>query len=759
MESEPMKCKALLSTLIIVVSTAALDAQADWTQAAAWTPDKAAGRLLGTKVRPNWVTETGGFWYRYFGHDGFRYWIVTSDGASREPLFDQGVLAAELNRLTKGSYSANSLDLEDLEVRGGAIRFSLGGRRFRFGPFAGRLEEAEPSKVVEPDPGMSTASDGTISACLRGNDLYVKKQGEDDVRLSSDGSKGLSWGTECDLVDNDDKETRRAPVLWSGDSRRFCIHRADLRAVEELWLVDHLSEPRPVLKTIKYPMPEGEVPRWELWVYDRDTERMIPIETDRFEDQTLADLFVETAWWSGNSKTLYFTRRSRDYMKVDLCAADPMTGKSRVLVEERLEGMVYIQPPVLLEKSEQFLWCSMRDGWAHYYLYDLDGHLVNQVTRGSWSVRKPLRVDEDSGVFYFMASGREEGRNPYYSHLYKVSLDGKGLKLLTPENAEHQCSLSPTGDFFVDTWSRVDLPNRNVVRDTDGELLLELEIADVSRLVAAGWKPPVIFSAKSADGMTDQWGVMYRPHDFSPDRQYPVIAWVYPGRQSEFIPLEFYPVTVASTLAQLGFIVVRHGNRGGCPERGLAYREYGRDEFRDYGLPDKKAVLEELGRRHPWIDIERVGIVGGSSGGFMTVSAMLVHPEFFRVGVAMSAPNDPSIYFNAWAERYYGIRKVKGDDGRERWNSRPDGNIELARCLDGELLMIAGAQDDNVHPAHLFRMADAFIRAGKRFDMFLVPGADHTLGDWRYVYGMALDYFAEHLLGDRPRGVNAFLFR
>lgn len=742
---------------MLFIGVAESRAQADWEQAARWTPDRAFEHLFGTEVRPNWIEGTGNFWYRYLGQDGFHYWLVTSHGEAREKLFDRMVLAAAMNKLANSAYDGKFLDLENVEAMEDRLRFDLGDHRYEYDRSSGKLEKTEKEEVVEPEPWMNMAPDGKLCVFMRGNDLFVKEGDEAEVRITSDGEKGLSWGKEWDLIDDDDRSPRSAPVTWSGDSQRFCVHRADLREVEDLWVVDHLHRPRPILKTYKCPMPEGKVPRWELWVYDRGTEKMVRIEADRFEDQTLDDIFIENLWWSKDSETLFFTRRSRDYMKVDLCAADPRTGKSRVLVEERIKGMVYIQPPVMLEQSGRFLWWSMRDGWGHYYLYDLDGTIITQVTRGPWTVRKAEYVDEENEQLYFMASGREKSRNPYYSHLYKVALDGKGMKLLTPEDGEHQCSLSPTRRYFVDTYSRVDLPNRNVVRNMEGELLMELETADVSRLVEAGWKPPEIFSAKSADGVTDQWGVMYKPHDFSPEKSYPIITRAYPGRQSEFIPLEFYPVTVESTLAQLGFIVVRFGNRGGCPERGLEYREYGREEFRDYGLADKKAVIEELAERHPWIDIERVGIAGGSSGGFMTVSAMLVYPDFFKVGVAMTSPNDPSVYYNIWAERYFGVKKVTGDDGVERWDCKPDGNIELARYLEGNLLMIYGAQDDNVHPAHLFRMADALIKAGKRFDMFIVPGADHALGDWRYLYGMVLEYFAEHLLGDRRGGVDAFM--
>ena len=317
--------------------------------------------------------------------------------------------------------------------------------------------------------------------------------------------------------------------------------------------------------------------------------------------------------------------------------------------------------------------------------------------------------------------------------------------------------MSPDGQVFVDCYSRPDLPTRCLLRDSDGTLLMELETADTSTLEGAGWQPPEVFTAKAADGVTDLWGVMYKPFDFDPSRKYPVVTKVYPGRQSEFIPWRFDPPSLDATLAQLGIVVLRFGNRGGTPERGLAYREYGRDDFRDYGLVDKKIVIEQMADRLGFLDVDRVGIYGSSSGGFMTVSAMLVYPEFFKVGVAMSGPHDPSIFYNLWAERYGNLESVTNNSGDVSWSCELAGNLELADRLQGQLLLVQGSNDKIVHPAHLYRQADAFIKAGKRFDMFLMPGAGHGLGNWRYANGLVCDYFAEHLLGGARNSAEAWL--
>ncbi|MBU0754336.1 MAG: S9 family peptidase [Planctomycetes bacterium] len=732
--------------------------EANWEAALKWLPDKNYARIMSTELRPHWLPDSDRFWYGYLTGAGLKYWLVDPVQKSRVPLFDHARLAAELTRLTHDPHDLNNLGLQELTLMEGSekIRFQLNCHSFEYDLIEEKVVQVETEAPAEPVPWQNRSPDNSIGVFAKGNNLFtlvLTDESAQEKQLTFDGEKGYSWGVDWEVVDDADETKRSIAGEWSPDSQYFALLRADLREVGDLWLVDHLAKPRPALKTYKCPFPGEKVPVWELWIFNRATQKMVPVDVERWPDQRLDDLFENTLWWSGDSKTLYFARRSRDFFKVDVCAADPVSGTALTLLEERLNGQIYIQPPHELP-GEGALWWSMRDGWGHYYRYDLQGNLKNQVTQGPFTADKIAGVDEKEGLLFFEALGREKDRNPYYTHLYRVNLDGTGMKLLTPEDAQHACVWSPSKNFFVDNYSRVDLPTRCLLRDRDGRLILDLETADISRLIEAGWQPPRLFKAKSADGITDQWGVMYLPFDFDPAGKYPIATRVYPGRQDEFIPKSFWPVDAETVLAQLGCIVVRFGNRGGTYKRGFAYREYERDDFRDYGLADKKAVITQLAERHDFIDIDRVGIYGGSSGGFMTVSAMLVYPEFFKVGVAMTAPNDPGIYYNQWVERYKGVKQVTTEDGTVTWESEAAGNIELAENLQGRLLMLYGAQDDNVHPAHLFRMADAFIKAGKRFDMFIIPGADHALGDWRYLYSTIWDYFAEHLIGDPRKSVD-----
>lgn len=775
--------------------------KANWELAENWLPNKTHERLLSTDLVPNWLPGEDRFWYRYLRADGRHYLLVDPAKRTKSPLFDREKLGEALTGATGTEVDGSKLEMENIEIEGDTLSFVFEGARWAYLVKKNRLEalpgpeEGEEVKDAAkgPETWATVAPDGAVCVYARGNDLYVcspENPTASEKKITSDGAFGLSWGNEWELVADNDTERRPVPAAWSPDSSKFAILRADLREVGDLWLVDHLAEPRPVLKTYKCPFPGEKVARWELWVWHREGDRMVRVEAERFEDQTLDDLFVSTLWWGPDSSTLFFPRRSRDYRMVDVCAADPASGMVRTLLEERIEGMVYIREPMVLPNGEGYLWWSMRDGWGHLYRYDAAAQLRNQVTAGEWTVEEVLGVDGEQRVIYFTACGREAGRNPYYTHFYRVNYDGTGLELLTPEDAHHQVALAPGHTCFVDNCSRMDTPTRCLLRDMRGKLLRQLEAADITPLTEAGWKPPEVFRALAADGVTEMWGVMWKPFDFDSAKRYPVATRVYPGRQDEYIPLAFNPVSAEATLAQLGVIVVRFGNRGGTPKRGLAYREYGRERFRDYGLADKRAVIEQLGQRHRWIDLDRVGIYGGSSGGFMTVSAMLVDPDFWKVGVAMSAPNDPGIYFAHWVERYKGVETVECGDGPEhakgvenagagaerskdvenaaggdgdraenkRWEAHAEGNVELAANLEGKLLMINGAQDENVHPAHLYRMADALIKANKRFDMFIVPGAGHGLGGWRYLYGMVWDYFAEHLIGDAPRpGAEAFV--
>jgi dipeptidyl aminopeptidase/acylaminoacyl peptidase len=357
-------------------------------------------------------------------------------------------------------------------------------------------------------------------------------------------------------------------------------------------------------------------------------------------------------------------------------------------------------------------------------------------------------VDEQAGLAFFIGNARETGEDPYYQHLYRVDLDGRDLRLLSPGNFDHLVAAGESVRYFVDNFSRVDTAPNAVVVDREGEVLVDLEDADLTRLVAAGYKFPEPFQVKAADGVTDLYGVIYKPFDFDPAKQYPIVAYVYPGPQTESVQKSFSTSANEAALAQLGFIVITIGNRGGNPARSKWYHNFGYGDLRDYGLADKKAGIEQLADRHAWIDIDRVGIYGHSGGGFMSTAAMLVYPDFFKVAVSSSGNHNNDVYNLNWSEKHDGVKEVVDDEGNVTFEYDIETNSDLAANLKGHLLLTTGDVDNNVHHAGTFRMAEALIRANKRFDFFVFPGMRHGYGNMSdYWFWLRAEYFAKHLLG------------
>ncbi|NTU51844.1 MAG: S9 family peptidase, partial [Candidatus Aminicenantes bacterium] len=364
-------------------------------------------------------------------------------------------------------------------------------------------------------------------------------------------------------------------------------------------------------------------------------------------------------------------------------------------------------------------------------------------------------VDEKLRVMYFTGNGREPGEDPYFTHLYRVNLDGTGLKLLDPGDASHASALSDNGKYFINTYSQVHTAPKSELFDATGIKLTDLETTDVTALTDAGFKFPEPFKVKADDGITDILGVMYKPFDFDPNRKYPIILYVYPGPQTESVAKTFSPRSGSMFLAQFGFIVVEVGNRGGHPQRSKWYHNYGYGNLRDYGLADKKRAIEQLATLHPFIDIDRVGIYGHSGGGFMSTAAMLVYPDFFKVAVSSSGNHENNVYNRWWSEKHHGVKEVVDKDGNVKFEYNIEKNSEIAKNLKGRLLITTGDQDNNVHPANTLRLAAALIKAGKRFDFFVFPGQRHGYGDMNdYWFWVRADYFAKWLLGDFSQTVD-----
>eukprot|EP01093_Parvamoeba_rugata_P001989 TRINITY_DN12515_c0_g1_i1.p1 TRINITY_DN12515_c0_g1~~TRINITY_DN12515_c0_g1_i1.p1 ORF type:complete len:417 (-),score=83.38 TRINITY_DN12515_c0_g1_i1:57-1307(-) len=397
-----------------------------------------------------------------------------------------------------------------------------------------------------------------------------------------------------------------------------------------------------------------------------------------------------------------------------------------------------------------------RSGWAHYYLYDTEGNLKNEVTSGSYHVERAIGVDEKSRTLYFTAHGIPKDQDPYYEHLYKINLNGSGLQALNPGDYNTSTSMADSNAYFVNNFSRVNTVPKSELRSSTGKLIMTLEEADLSQLMATGYQFPEPFKMKADDGITDIYGVMYKPFDFDETKKYPLLEYVYPGPQTEAVNKSFsVRMDRLDRMAQVGFIVVTMGNRGGHPDRSKWYHNYGYGNLRDYGLADKRHVAEQLADKHNFIDINKVGIYGHSGGGFMSTAAMLVYPDFFKAAVSSAGNHDNNIYNSWWSETHHGVQEEMDDDGNVKYKYLIDNNQSLAKNLKGNLMLITRDVDNNVHPGGTIRMANALIKANKRFDFMLMPGQRHSFGNMtEYSFWLRADHFSKHLLGVEATGID-----
>jgi dipeptidyl aminopeptidase/acylaminoacyl peptidase len=802
--------------------------RANWALAERIAPANLRRLVGSTSVQPRFFEKTDTMFYRWQDGEESTWWLVAPLSRSKRPLFDHQAMAEQLTGLHKKPYTAKSLPIQSLNVTKDhrKLRFQVDSIRYEWDLRGGTLASlgiwkrdsiADDEETVgnrlptsrRADRWKAYSPDSTAFAFARDHQLFVVEVATGDTtQLTTDGEKDYSFGArdtsqnwrrqqrrqdddeEQGDDDEEDEERVRPRVEWSPDSKRFLVQRGDSRKVKDLYLVDVLAQPRPVMRSYKYAMPgEEEVTQSELYVYTRGDKALTRVPVEKFKDQRLSD-----AHWPNTSDIFRVIRRARTQREVELVQFDAASLDAKVLINEQAEASYIENQPVrYVRPGGDFLWFSERSGWGHYYLYGADGTYKRPFTSGAWRADGIASIDTTRGTVWVVGVGREEGPSPYYRHVYRVNGDGSGFTHLTRVTADHApAAVSPNWRYFVATRSRADTAPVSEVRDANtGQVLMTLESPDMSRAMAEGWRFPEPFTVKAADGVTDIYGNLYKPHDFDSTRKYPIINYVYPGPQTEAVTSSFSTGGTMQRLANLGFIVVQIGNRGGSPQRDNAYHSYGYYNLRDYAIADKKAGLEQLAMRHPFIDIERVGIYGHSGGGFLTAAAMMLPPynEFFKVGVSSAGNHDNNIYNQNWSEQHHGLRTritppARGDSARRgganarggaaragarggangangrtvvvddstRWEIRVPTNGELARNLKGKLLIVHGDMDDNVHPGNSVRLVDALISANKRFDFMLLPGQRHGFGPRQeYFNRMLMEYFAEHLLGDSYR--------
>ena len=766
-----------------------------YTLAQRFTKEKVDKMLFSTTVDPHWFQQGQAFWYHYKTSDGDAWYVVDPVARSKQPLFDRDWMAARLTEIVQDPYSARHLPIRDLQAKEDGKTFTFwveskqGEKKdtlyFSYNYQNKQLLKTEKDELDKQLEWASVSPDKQTVVFAKDMNLYrmsyadyqKAKCNEQDstiveVQLTHDGVKDYGFGQPYSLLNTDTlcNGKRRHPgyLAWSPDSRRFAIVRTDDRAVKELWVINAMAMPRPTLETYKYQMPgEKESSIDHLLLFDLSDNSYREIATSAFKDQSLnlsrrpreerqRDQKEVASVWLGDENRFFVTRSSRDLHRIDVCSYTIGEDSIRPIIQERLNTYIELRPLAALKGGKELVHWSERDGWAHLYLYDDQGHLKNRITSGPWHVDGIVKVDEARRVVYFLANGREKGENPYYEHLYRVNLDGSGLQLVSAGDYFHEVRMDDPCQYVVDNYSRVNTIPATDLLDNMGRKVMTLEQSDFSQLLAAGYQFPEPFQVKAADGVTDLYGVMYKPFDFDSTKVYPIIDYVYPGPQVEATVYPFKKMTVRTDrLAQAGFIVISVGNRGGHPSRSKWYHNYGYGNLRDYGLADQKAAIEQLAARHPFIDIHRVGIHGHSGGGFMSTAAILQYPDFFKVAVSCAGNHDNTIYNRWWSETHHGVREKVTEEGDTTFVYSIKSNPELAKRLKGHLLLVHGDIDNNVHPGNTTRVVDALIRANKRFDMLVLPQQRHHFGDMdEYFYWRLVDYFSRYLLGQQETSVD-----
>lgn len=755
--------------------------------------------VFSTSVRPVWFRNGDKFLYTWKTSDGTQYYIADPKAGKTEPVFDMDKLAMQITEIMRDPFDAKHLPISNISIdpeNDGILKFDIKSTKektdttgkatgekltyhFRY-EIAGKKLTYDTADKKEKYPDWANVSpDGLTGVYMKNSNLFymdtlnLRKAAEDpkdstlvEHRITSDGYKDFCYGINNYSGNTETDTTKRvfpSELVWSPDSRHIAVMRWDMAPLKDFWVINSLTQPRPTLETYKYQMPGEPGPKGHLYVFSTSDWTSRQVKINAFKDQDLImqpdvrttdDQFDEFygSRWLGDDNGFYLTRMSRDLKRMDICYVGVDSDSTRTVISERMNTYVESRQTRLLDGGRKMIHWSERNGWANLYLYNADGTLIRNLTEGAYHVDDVLAVNEKEGYVLFRACGKEKGENPYQMHVYRVSLQGGEPKMLDIPDMNIDAIASDDGKYFIANYSRVDYKPASALFDAAGKKVCDLGEADFSLLFAAGYKFPERFKVKAADGITDLYGAIYKPFDFDSTKVYPICDYVYPGPQVEANNISWSRgFTRTDRLAQLGFIVITVGNRGGHPDRSKWYHNYGYGNLRDYGLEDQKYAIQQLGARYSWIDLNRVGIHGHSGGGFMSTAAMLKYPDFFKAAVSCAGNHDNSIYNRWWSEQHHGITE-KVEAGDTTFVYSIETNPEIASNLKGHLMLVHGDIDNNVHPANTIRVVNALIRANKRFDMLILPGQRHGFGDMNeYFFWRMADYYCEWLMGSSKR--------
>lgn len=727
---------------------------ADYARAEQYLGYNATPLVSNGPVQANWLPDDR-FWYRSVTATGSEFILGEPARAAKAPAFNHAAVAATLTTAMGRPVSATRLPFMQLTLAADSQSFSFDSDLKRWtcdvkGTVCTSTDR--PARI----PNSITSPDGTLAAFIRDYNLWVRDVVTGtDKQLTTDGVKDYGYAT-----DNAGWIRSDSPVLeWSPDSRKIATFQQDQRKAGEMYLVNTTAG-HPTLQAWKYPLPGDEfVTMIERVVIEVDGPKVTRLKMgpDQHRSTLCDDVKCGGEWvdvqWNPDSSQVSFVSTSRNHQQANLRVADVATGAIREVLEEK--GETFLESGngkvnwKYLPGSNEAIWFSQRDNWGHLYMHDLrTGKQKYPITSGDGNVTQLTRVDEANRVLYFQGVGRERGRDPYFRHFYRVGMDGKNGQLLTPEDADHAVSVSPSGKYFVDNFSKPDVASTSVLRDATGKVVLSLEKADISRLLATGWKPPMPITVKDRGGVGDLHGLMYRPSNFDPTKKYPIINNIYPGPQTGSVGGRSFSAARgdAQAIAELGFIVVQIDGMG-TPWRSKRFHAAYYGDMGDNTLPDQVAGMKELASRYPWIDIDRAGIYGHSGGGFATAAAMFKYPDFFKVGVSQAGNHDNRVYEDDWAEKWQGLLE-KRPDGTTNYDSQANQNF--AKNLKGKLLLAHGSMDTNVPFYSTLLVVNELIKFNKDFDLIIFPNRGHGFGNEPYMVRRRWDYFVKHLLGAEP---------
>ena len=716
-------------------------------------------------VKPNWLPGEK-FWYRVLTPQGSEFILADPAKGTKVAAFDAVKLASSLSMQSGKTYMASMLPFRELNYTadGKNVIVMASGKQYK-------CDLQSYGCVI--DASAITANSAPIGRRRRGGDEVLSPNGKRAVfikdynlwlrdvasdkqtQLTTDGVKDFGYAT-----DNAGwSHSNGAVVRWSPDSRKVATFKQDQRNLSEMYLVStNVGAPR--LSQWKYPLPgDKNIATIQRVIINVDEPKVIklqvaadPHRASLSDDISSSGTFDDVDWNADASK-LAFLSTSRDHKIEKLRIADANTGAVREVFEEVSPTQYESGWDAInwryLDKTNEVIWFSERDNWGHLYLYNATtGKLKNQITKGDWLVTRLLKVDERNRMLYFIAVGREP-ENPYYAQLCKVGFDGSNFKVLTPEAGNHQVTLSPGGSYFVDSYSKPDVPGVTVVRNMDGKLIETLETTDVSRLKATGWKAPMPFSVKAHDGKTDIYGLLFTPTNLDPNKKYPVIDYIYPGPQGGSVGSWSFVASRGDhqALAELGFVVVLIEGTSN-PLRSKSFHDMSYGNMSENTLPDQVGGIKQLAAKYPYMDIDKVGIWGHSGGGFATATAMFKFPEFFKVGISESGNHDNRNYEDDWGERYDGLL-VKNDNGVSNYEAHA--NQVYAKNLKGKLMLAHGMMDDNVPPQNTLLVVEALEKANKNYDLVIFPNSQHGYGEYSpYMMRRRWDYFVKNLMGAEP---------